>query len=292
MHLNFDFSAAQILWTLTFAGLLVLLVVLLGRDRTRRFPWFTASIVLVTLGKLAGRLLYARIPQITSAEIFLTLADLGVILGLLVLVELARRAFKGVQRSILIVNTLGSLAVAGGVLAVLGPWPAWKTLTANSTVAVLQLMRLAGLKGDVLTDVLAVELCLLMVLFGRRFSGGWRSHAQQIAIGLSTVAIGHFAIQGIWQWIAVKAVPHTQAEFDSIVGKLDNANSALYVAVLVWWIACLWIDEPGTAAPDEWSPGDDTMPVGISNQANEVVPEEPAAEVEAPPVSGELEAEN
>ena len=47
MHFNFDFSATQILWTLTFAALLVLLVVLLGRDRARRFPWFTASIVMM-----------------------------------------------------------------------------------------------------------------------------------------------------------------------------------------------------------------------------------------------------
>jgi hypothetical protein len=31
MHLNFDWTATQVLWTLTFAALLVLLVVLLGR---------------------------------------------------------------------------------------------------------------------------------------------------------------------------------------------------------------------------------------------------------------------
>jgi len=30
MHFNFGFTAVQILWTLTFAALLVLLVVLLG----------------------------------------------------------------------------------------------------------------------------------------------------------------------------------------------------------------------------------------------------------------------
>ena len=47
MHFNFDFSTAQVLWTLTFAALLVLLVVLLGRDRAQRFPWFTASIAMM-----------------------------------------------------------------------------------------------------------------------------------------------------------------------------------------------------------------------------------------------------
>jgi len=294
MHFNFDFTAIQVLWTLTFAGLLVLLVVLLGRDRTGRFPWFTASIVLGALGKLASRLLYHRLPQITTAAIFVTLADVSMIVGLLVLVELARRAFKGIERSIWIVNALGSLAVACGVAVVWGPWPAWKTISANSFIGVLQLAQLVGVKGDLLVDVLTIELGLLLVLFGRRFSGGWRSHAQQIAIGLSTVSLGHLTVMGIWQLIAAKAAPHTQAEYDHIIGlrdKLTNANGVLYVAVLVWWIVCLWIDEPGMGEPDELSPGDDTMPVGLSGEAIDVLPEEPVAAVEAPPASGALEAE-
>jgi len=28
--------------------------------------------------------------------------------------------------------------------------------------------------------------------------------------------------------------------------RLVNANKAVYVAVLVWWIVWLWLDEPGT----------------------------------------------
>jgi hypothetical protein len=57
MHFS-GFNTVQILWTLTFAALLVLLVVLLGRDRARRFPWFTASMVLTALRLLASRMLY------------------------------------------------------------------------------------------------------------------------------------------------------------------------------------------------------------------------------------------
>ncbi len=48
-----------------------------------------------------------------------------------------------------------------------------------------------------LVNVLTVELGLLVVLFGRRFNAGWRSHTQQITIGLSTVAIAQMALQGI-----------------------------------------------------------------------------------------------
>ncbi|MGD0519756.1 MAG: hypothetical protein ABSA48_00745 [Terracidiphilus sp.] len=254
MHFNFGFTAVQILWTLTFAALLVLLVVLLGRDRARRFPWFTASIVLLTLRLLSSRLLYGKLPPLTLNTIFITLADVMALVGLLVLVEMARRAFSGAQRSIWIVNTLGMLALAGGVVAVWGPWPAWKTLTASSQLAVLELMQLAAQKANLLLEVLTVELGLLVVVFGRRFKAGWRSHTQQIVIGLSTAAIAHLAMQGTWQLIALKAVPHTQAEYERILGlrdKLSNANGSVYVAVLLWWIVCLWIDEPGTEVAGE-----------------------------------------
>ena len=28
--------------------------------------------------------------------------------------------------------------------------------------------------------------------------------------------------------------------------KLSNTNSTIYIAVMIWWIVCLWRDEPGT----------------------------------------------
>jgi len=262
MHFNFNFTAVQVLWALTFAALLVLLVVLLGRERIRRFPWFTTSIGLMTLRLLASRLLFNRLPQITFSAIFIALADAMAIVGFLVLVEIARRAFVGIRRPIWIVNVVGMLVVAGGVVAVWGPWPAWKTFTAGSTVASLGIMQLFAQKGNLLVDLLTVELGLMVVVFGRRHGAGWRSHAQQIMIGLSTASLAQLAVQGIWQLIAVKAVPHSQAEFQRILGlreKVFNANGAIYALVVVWWIVCLWIDEPGKMVATE-SDGVEVLP--------------------------------
>jgi len=278
MHLNFGFTTVQILWTLTFAALLVLLVVLLGRDRTRRFPWFTASIVLVAVRLLASRMLFGRLAPVPLTVIFITMADVAVIVGLLVLVEVARRAFAGAGRRGWIVGTLVLLAAGAGVLATWGQWPAWKTLTADSGLAALRLMQLAAQKGDLLVNVLTVGLGLLVVILGSRFLAGWRSHVQQIVIGLSTAALAQMAVQGVWQLIALKAMPHSEAEYERILGlrdKLFNANSAVYVAVLVWWIVCLWIDEPGTAAQ---SPAEIPSEVAAPDAAQETNPAETNAE--------------
>ena len=247
---NFAFSARQVLWTLTFAAQLVLLVVLLGRDRMRRYPWFTASIVIFALRLLAEVLLAGRMPMLTLQEVFLSLADLAAIVSLLVVAEIAWQAFAPAPRLAWIIGVLAALAVAGGVLAVWGPWPALKDLSWNSKMGVLRLMQLAAQKGDTLVDLLTVELGLLVVLFGRRFKAGWQSHTQKIAIGLSTVAMAWMGIQGVWQLIAHSAHPTTQDEYArlmSLGGKLINANQVVYLAAAVWWIVWLWRDEPGTA---------------------------------------------
>ncbi len=246
------FTIVQILWTLTFAALLVLLVVLLGRDRARRFPWFTVSMVLTAVRLLATRMLYGRMAPITMSKIFLTLAVVEALVCLLVAIEIARRAFTGASRRTWLIGTLSLLGVGAAVLVEWGPWPAWKMLTADSTLSVLRLMQLFAQKTGLLSDVLTVELGVLVVLFGRCFKAGWRSHTQQIVIGLSTASITQMAVRGIWQLIAQHAAPHTQAEYERVMGiqdKLYNANSVIFLAVVVWWIACLWINEPGAEIP-------------------------------------------
>ena len=252
MHFSFAaITARQILWTLTFAAQLVLLVVLLGRDRVRRYPWFTASIALFALRLLAEVLLAGRMAVLPLQEIFLTLADVGAIVGLLVVVEMARRAFVGIRPRPLIIGLAATLAVAGVVLVKWGPWPEWAQLADKSVIGVLRMMQLLAQKTNTLADLLTVELGLLVVLFGRRFKGGWSSHTQKIAIGLSTVSMAWLAVQGTWQLLAQTVHPQTQQEYEHIMdlgAKLVNANKVVYLAALVWWIVWLWKDEPGTAA--------------------------------------------
>ena len=254
MHLNFAFTAVQTLWTLTFAAHLVLLVVLLGRDRARHFPWFTTAIALVALRLISSRLLAGRLPQIELGEIFIVLADLSAIVGLIVVVELARRAFNRAPRRLLLIWGIVALAIGGVVLATWGTWPAWKTLKPSTPMAILGIMQLFAQKTGVLVDVTTVCLGFLVAFFGSRYGTGWRGHAQRIAIGLSTASLAQLAVQIIWEIIAKTTVPHSMEEYQRVVGlreKLFNANSVVYLLVTIWWIACLWIDEPGATSTGE-----------------------------------------
>jgi hypothetical protein len=251
MHLNWGFSTRQVLWTLTFSAQLVLLVVLLGRDRMRRYPWFTAAGVLFALRLMAEMLLAGRMAMLPFQEILLTLGDLAVVLGLLVVVEMARRAFAGAPRPMWMVNAAGLLVVASGVLAVWGPWPVWKDMALGSVLGKLRLMQLAAQKGDTMVALLTVGLGLLVVIFGRRFKAGWRSHTQMIVIGLLTAAISLLATQGAVQAIAKSAHPHSRAEYEQILrllSNLVNAHQVVYLAAQLWWIVWLWLDEPGVVA--------------------------------------------
>jgi len=249
MHPNFVFTARQILWTLTFAAQLVLLVVLLGRDRARRYPWFTFSIVLFALRLLAEVLLAGRMAMLPLQTILIGMADAAALTSLLVAVEMARRAFGEARRRTWILGALALVAVAVAVVWAWGPWPEWKEMAWDTTLGKLRIMQLGAQKGDTLVDVLTVEVGLLVVLFGRHFKAGWRSHTQQIVIGLSTVAIAWLAVQGTWQIVAHTVRPTSQQEYERVLAlgaRLVNANKAVYVAALVWWIVWLWLDEPGT----------------------------------------------
>lgn len=249
MHFDFHFTTVTVLWTLTFAAQLVLLVVLLGRDRIHRFPWFTTSIVLAVLGRLTNRILHDKLPQLTMAKVALTIADLSAIVGLILLVEIARRAFLKAGRTAWIAWTVGLLALGGIVLWKWGVWP--KTLAFDTTIAKLQFMQMAAVKAGLLMDVLSVALGVLVVLFGARYGAGWRSHTQRIMIGISTASLSQIAVQAIWQVIVRHTTVDSRATYEHLMNiqeRLVNSTSMLYLLVTIWWIACLWIDEPGSTA--------------------------------------------
>jgi hypothetical protein len=247
MHFHFALTPVLILWTLTLSALFVLLTVLFGRDRVRRFPWFTASIALVTVRLVADRLLYMHLTPVHMSAVYFSLSDLAVIVDLLVLIEIARRAFPGARLRAAIIAALVLLAISASILIVWGPWPAWNTMAAPSGLAHVRFLQMFSQKGDVFAAILAIELEILVVFFGRRFHAGWRSHPQRIVIGLSAAAMALLATRAMLQAVGTHAVISSRTDLNrlfAVQDRIANANSAIYFAILIWWIAVLWIDEP------------------------------------------------
>jgi hypothetical protein len=288
MPFHFPFTTNQILWTLTFAAQLVLLVVLLGRDRIKRYPWFTASMVLFPLRLLAEILLSGRMPTFILQCIFIPLAEVTGLVSLLVAVEMARRAFAGAGRKAWLVCISSALILAGVVLAFWGQWPAWREISFAAPLLVLRQIQFLAQKTDMLVDLLSIELGILVLLFGRKFKAGWHSHTQRIVIGLSTVSISWLAVQAAWQIVTRNAHPTSQAEYEHIVGlgnHLVTANKIVYLIVLLWWIVSLWIDEPVSAVLVS-----DALPAQDASLAVDASPAE-TAETAVPAVEEESQPE-
>jgi len=270
--MHFSFTEIEVIWTLTFAALLVLLVVLLGRDRAGRYPFFTAGVVLAALEMLVRRLLADKLAPLAATRLFLALADLGVLITLLVVLELARRAFARASRLSWTVGVIVVIAAAVATLAWWGPWPALQTLEAHSEVAHLRLMQLLAEKGGLFNNLAFIELTLIAVFTGRRFHAGWRSHARQLLLGYSIAALAQVAVRLAWEKLALAAQPRNQADYDhrfAIQTRLLDANSLAYLAVVIAWIACLWFDDPGStpAAKPASAPGAHPAAAGAPDSA-------------------------
>jgi len=193
--------------------------------------------------------------QLPLQTILITLSNLYVIVSLLVLVELARMGFAGLHRPLWIVNSVGLVLLAGGMLAEWGPWPKWSSLAVDTVVGKLRLAQLVAQKGDLLVALLTIGLCVLTVVFGRQFKAGWRSHTQSILIGLGLAAaslvalqVYIFRMQAAVQQIVQAQQPSARQDYQRIVSQAETVvtiHQALFVAVLIWWIVWMWLDEPG-----------------------------------------------
>ena len=254
MHLNVE----QIIWAVLLAAHLVLLVVLLGRDRVGRFPWFTAAITLSAVRLLADHLLHGKLTSMAFYWQSYSAMLVDDVLGILVLVELARSVFSSGKAGLVLKArgwigwTLVTVALAIAAVWAWGPWPTWVALKAEPAQLPLLLVVLTAMKGLSFVSLLTVQVGLLLRIFGKRFGSGWRSHAQQIALGLSTNALGFLAVQGITDTIKRTVHLTTRQEYERVVHLLtnmENARTALWCLVLIWWIVWLWRDEPGELAP-------------------------------------------
>jgi hypothetical protein len=249
MHWNME----QILWALVLAAHLVLLIVLMGRDRLSRFPWFAAATAVSAVHLIADHLLHGKLTNLVFYWQSDVIIGVQTILGVLVLIEICQAVFSSGKAGIKL-NAKGwlgwALVTAGLAVAAVWLWDpfhTWTTLHSDPNQLPLLIVALSAVDGQLFLALLTIEVGLLVRIFGKRFGSGFTSHAQQIMLGLSTYALGFMAVQVTTD--VVKRTVHltSRAEFEHIMkifSNMDNARFALWFLVLVWWIVWLWREEP------------------------------------------------
>jgi hypothetical protein len=253
MHWN----AEQILWATVLAAHLVLLVVLLGKDRSSRFPWFTVATAFSAVHLIVDHLLNGKLTTVAFYWQSYSAILVSSVLAVLVLAELARRVFSSGKAGLILKpkGWAGWIMLLAGLTAVAvwfwGPWPSLAALKAQPQELPLLLTVLTAIKSQLFVGLLTVEVGLLMRIFGKRFGFGWKSHPEQIALGLSTYALGYLAVLATTDIIKHTVHLTSRAQYDHIVKlfeRLDDARFALWLLVLIWWCVWLWRDDPDGSA--------------------------------------------
>jgi hypothetical protein len=249
MHWNLE----QILWALALAGHLVLLVVLLGRDRASRYPFFTTAIILGALRLLADHLLAGKLTTLAFYWQNFSGFVLDSLVRILVLIEVTRRIFSsGKGGLILKPRGWAGWSILTSALALIaiyfwGPWPAWQALRAQPEQFSILLLVLTATKGQLLTSILTIEVAALILVFGKRFGFPWRTHPRQIALGLLVISICVLSAQGITEYLKASFNLRDRVQYDRathILTQTDNAREIAGILVLLWWIIWLWREEP------------------------------------------------
>uniref|UniRef100_E6PY40 Uncharacterized protein n=1 Tax=mine drainage metagenome TaxID=410659 RepID=E6PY40_9ZZZZ len=265
MHFHFlHFTIEQVLWALVLAAHLVLLVVLLGRERSRRFSWFTAFTMLSTVRLLADHLLQGKLTTFAFYWQSYALLLAGSLFLIGVLIEITRQTFGAGAKTGMpgkAIKPLSPLAwqgwsflllvLAGVALFYWGQWPDLHAMKANPQAYPLLITVVIALKSELFTDILAILVGLMVLLFGPRFGNGFKSHPVQIVIGLSTTAMARLAVERITDSIKVSQKISSREQYQHILHlftNLDNARLAVWLLAIVWWIYWLWRDEPGAIA--------------------------------------------
>ena len=267
MHLPFAVTAHQLLWTLTFAAYLVLLVVFVARKLYCRLPFFTALTVLLELRLLAENLLTGRLAMLDLQKVLLAFADLSALVSILVAFELWQKVFgKASCRFRKISLSLGTLAS----IALLIGWGPWLTpariapALAPLSVKILNAMVLfAAPRGTLLVfsgidkgNLLAAILLLLagtQILIQRRRTGT-RFNAEAVLVSVATTFTSLFWLgtQLCWQILVRTTHFHSREEYTQFLdlgGRFILANHVVNLLAILWWIGWLWFDEEEVVAP-------------------------------------------
>lgn len=224
MHLS---AIDRTLWIASFAGHLILLFVLLAKERWRAFPIFTSLIGFNTLRTVFLYFVFYYGSAGLYATSFWSASILDLALQLGLIFEMARIVLKpaGVwvrdaRKMFLLFGTIGALIAAGLAYAANPNIPTnfddWNT------------------KAQLFTIMLVCVFFAAMMVASSRLGLVWRNHVMGLGRGLTVWAIVSLLVEAMHTYFG----PGWHAVF------LDHITIVAYLGATAYWIITFWYPEP------------------------------------------------
>jgi hypothetical protein len=227
MHLT---GLDLLFWAVGFVGHVILLLVLLTRQRARAFPIFTTLIGLDIVRTIALALIQQHGTRAGYFYTYWSLAILDVALQLGVVYEMTSRIFRplgewaGDVRRGLMGWIIGSVAVATGL-----SWLA--------TPPTRLWMQTVMIKGNIFSAALLSELFLGMIALSVTAGLPWKTHVARISQGLGIYSVFTVALEAGRTYFGLR----TNSQ---IYDDLSHVRMGVYLLCVTYWIIMLWRDAP------------------------------------------------
>jgi hypothetical protein len=217
--------ADGLVWALGFLGTLTLLVVLLVRGRSKRFPMLTSWMLFQVAYNVLGFALFEHgDPSLYTRAYWIGLWP-DFLLQLGVIVEIARIVLRPTGTWVRDARTQFITAGLGGavVAAILSWWisPPHSTFTAWE------------LRVDLFTSLVICELFVTMSVTANHLGLGWRSHVMAEGEGLTV-------------WAGVMTITTSLQSYfgNRYFSTIDHFRGLAWMGGVLWIAVRLWVPEP------------------------------------------------
>ncbi|MDI3255305.1 hypothetical protein [Pseudacidobacterium ailaaui] len=226
MHFNL---LDNLLWALSFAGNVVLLVVLLMKERWKQFPVFTFLIADFVAETIALFLIYSYGSFRWYTIIYWATFLLDFLLQIALLFEIARIVLRptgtwlrDARSSFLLWAASGAIAALALSYAVRPPAQSW--LAALEVRAIL------------FTSLLFCELFFAMMLAAQRLGLVWRSHVMRLGQGLTAWSLATMLVNTAHSYLGTTN--------KQLFNTLEHVRILVYIFVTAYWAVTFWSPEP------------------------------------------------
>jgi hypothetical protein len=219
----------NILWAASFLGNVVLLAVLLIKQRWKQFPVFSILIGDFVVETIALFFIYRYSSLHWYAIIYWTTFTLDFLLQVALVFEMARIVLRPTGTWVKDARATFFLWGATGAAVALALTYAVHPVAPSSLVA-------WEVRAYLFTSLLFCELFFAMMLAAQRLGLAWRSHVMGLGQGLTAWALATMLVHAAHTYFG--------AVDKHVFNTLEHIRIMVYISATIYWSISFWLPEP------------------------------------------------